>query len=97
MDAELLRKTLKTFKLTTANPKLMKITTIIYLDKIFNLATFLFKPKTSQNKSEIQFFGLISGNFRVNYHMLCILFHLMEYFIKKYTIGLIVTLTFEGL
>ena len=97
MDAELLHKTLKIFKLTTTNPILMKLTAIIYLDKIFNLATFLCKPKTSQNKSEIHFFGLISGNFRVNYHMLCILFHLMEYFIKKYTIGLIVTLTFEGL
>ena len=61
MNAELLRKTLKIFKLTTSNPILMKLNTIIYLDKVFNLATFLCKPKTSQNKSEIHFLALFLG------------------------------------
>ena len=38
MDAELLRKTLKIFNLTTTNAILMKLSTIMHLNKIFKLA-----------------------------------------------------------
>ena len=38
MDAVLPRKHLKIYNLTTANATLMKLTTIMYFDKMFNLA-----------------------------------------------------------
>ena len=37
MNAELVRKVLKDFKLTTTNAILIKLTTIMYLHEIFNL------------------------------------------------------------
>ena len=37
MKAELVRKVLKDFKLTTTNAILIKLTTIMYLHEIFNL------------------------------------------------------------
>ena len=38
MDAELVRKTLNNFNVTTTNAIMMKLTTIMYLHKIFKLA-----------------------------------------------------------
>ena len=67
MDAALPRKHLKIHNLTTTNATLMKLTTIMYLHKTFNLAkdwgVRRRKPKTSQNEPKNQFFGLISGVF----------------------------------
>ena len=62
----------KTFEnltnLTTTNATLMKLTTIMYLYKIFNLAKDWCvkrrKPKTSQNEPDNRFFGSISGVFK---------------------------------
>ena len=45
MDAELVRKTLKTFNLTTTNDILMKLITIIYLHESINL-----KPLRARNE-----------------------------------------------
>ena len=45
MYAESVRKTLKTFNLTTTNAILMKLTTITYLDESVNR-----KPLTAKNK-----------------------------------------------
>ena len=53
MDAESVRKTLKTFNLTIPNAILMKCTTIMYLHESVNE-----KPQP-----EIQFFGVMSTNF----------------------------------
>ena len=62
MDAALPRKHLKIYNLTTTNATLMKLTTIMYLHKMFNYAKDC-KPKTPQNEPENQLFGLISGDF----------------------------------
>ena len=51
VDVESVRKTLKTFNLTTTNAILMKLTTIVYLHKSVNRK--LLEPK-------IQFFGVMS-------------------------------------
>ena len=73
MDAASPRKHLKIYNLTTTNATVMKLTTIMYLHKTFNLAkdwgcnsqgVKRRKPKTSQKEPENRFFFCsISGVF----------------------------------
>ena len=72
MDAASPRKHLKIYNLTATNATLMKLTTIMYHHKTFNLAkdwgcnsqgVKRCKLKSSQNEPENWFFGSISGVF----------------------------------
>ena len=73
MDAWIGTKNFKIYNLTTKNAILTKLTTIIYLYETFHLQKKLGRNsqgvrrhnwKTSESKSENQFFGLISWNFQ---------------------------------
>ena len=64
MYAVSIQKTLKTLNFTTTYAILMKLTTDIYLNKVFHLAESWgvssgHKQKNSQNESKNQFFGPI--------------------------------------
>ena len=56
MYAELARKALKTFNLTTANAILMTLTTIMYLNKIFNLTIFCVHGKSLRMVQKLSYF-----------------------------------------
>ena len=72
MDAASPRKHLKIYNLTTANAALMKLTTIMYLHRMFNLAEDWDVTHRASNganqkllkmSQKIVFFGSISGVF----------------------------------
>ena len=83
MDAALTQKHLKIYNLTKTNATLMKLTTIIYLHKAFNLAKDwgvtqkVLKDinQTSKNEPENWFLGSISGVFKNKIKIVTCLMH----------------------
>ena len=87
MDVELVRKTLKFFNLTTTKGILVKLITIMYLHKLFNLANNLKrargrKRKISKNEPENQLLGLISANFQTALRILTNVISCIEFLVK---------------